>query len=109
MNYKKIETNEIIKIDSKKMIVKMNADAYERINNKDKYYKAMQTPNYPNEERNYYNVEDKVRNAWVVVITYDDNFDDVKKRYTESKYSYFVDCTTGEIIGGHVMDYITYN
>lgn len=103
---KKIETNKILETKAKKMVVKMNADAYERINNKEQYYEAMQTVDYPNEERNYYNVEDKIRNAWVVVITYEDNYNgDIVKRYTEGKYSYFVDCTTGEIIGGHMMDY----
>ena len=69
----------------------------------------MQTVDYPNEERNYYNVEDRIRNAWVVVITYEDNFDSVTERYTEGKYSYFVDCTTGEIIGGDSMDYTLSN
>lgn len=103
----KIETNKIIDTKVEKMIVKMNSDAYERINNKENYYKAMQTAEYPNEERNYYNIEDRIRNAWVVVITYEDIYIDVTKRYTESKYSYFVDCTTGEIIGGHTMDYTT--
>lgn len=102
----KIETNKIIETKAKKMIVKMNADAYERINNKEKYYEAMQTPGYPTEERNFYKVEDRIRNAWVVVITYEDTYDgDIKKRYTEGQYSYFVDCTTGEIIGGDAMDY----
>ena len=100
----KIETNKIIETKAKKMIVKMNTDAYERINNKEKYYAEMY-PNYPNEERNYYNVEDRIRNAWVVVITYEDTYDgDIVKRYTESQFSYFIDCTTGEIIGGHIMD-----
>ena len=67
----------------------------------------MQTPNYPNEERDYYKVDDKVRKAWVVVITYEDDYgEDTVKRYTEGKYSYFVDATTGEIIGGHPLDYI---
>ena len=103
---KKIETNKVIETKAKKMVVKMNADAYERTNNKEKYYEAMQTVNYPNEERNYYNMEDKIRNAWVVVITYEDTYDgDITRRYTEGQNSYFVDCTTGEIIGGHVMDY----
>lgn len=102
---KKIETNPIVETKVKKMVVKMNADAYERINNKEKYYAPMQNPDYPRKEKNYYEVEDKVRNAWVVVITYEDNYEDVIKRYTEGKYSYFVDCTTGEIIGGHQMDY----
>ena len=106
---KKIETNKVVETKAERRIVKMNADAYERINNKEEYYDAMQTVDYPNEDRNYYNVEDKIRNAWVVVITYEDNFDSVTERYTEGKYSYFVDCTTGEIIGGYTMDYTLSN
>lgn len=103
----KIETNKVESTKAKLMIVKMNADAYDRINDKDKHYEAMQTPNYPNEERNYYKVDDKVRRAWVVVIKYEDNYgEDIVKRYTEGEYSYFVDATTGEIIGGHTLDYI---
>ncbi len=103
---KKIQTNKIIETKDKKMVVKMNSNAYERINNKEKFYETMQTVNYPNEERDYYNIEDKIRNAWVVVITYEDTYnDEIMRRYTEGQYSYFVDCTTGEIIGGHVMDY----
>ena len=102
-----IETNKVESTKAKLMVVKMNADAYNRINDKDKYYEAMQTPNYPIEERNYYNVDDRVRKAWVVVINYEDNYNgDIAKRYTEGKYSYFVDATTGEIIGGHTLDYI---
>ena len=103
----KIETNKVESTKAKLMVVKMNADAYNRINDKDKYYEAMQTPNYPIEERNYYNVDDRVRKAWVVVINYEDNYNgDIAKRYTEGKDSYFVDATTGEIIGGHTLDYI---
>ena len=103
----KIETNKVESTKAKLMVVKMNADAYNRINDKDKYYEAMQTPNYPIEERNYYNVDDRVRKAWVVVINYEDNYNgDIAKRNTEGKYSYFVDATTGEIIGGHTLDYI---
>ncbi len=104
---KKIGTNEIEKIQIKKMVVMMNADAYDRIHNKEDYYKSKQTVDYPIEKRNYYVVEERVRNAWVVEITYKDNYDgDIVKRYTEGKYNYFVDCTTGEIIGGASMDYI---
>lgn len=103
----KIETNKVESTKTKLMIVKMNADAYDRINDKEKHYEAMQASNYPNEERNYYKVDDKIRKAWVVVINYEDNYgDDVAKRYTEGTYSYFVDATTGEIIGGHTLDYI---
>lgn len=103
----KIETNKVESTQAKLMIVKMNADAYDRINEKNKHYEAMQTVDYPIEERNYYKVDDRVRKAWVVVITYEDNYgEDTVKRYTEGKYSYFVDATTGEIIGGATMDYI---
>ena len=103
----KIDTNKVESTQAKLMIVKMNADAYNRITNKDKYYEEMQTPNYPVEERNYYKVDEKIRKAWVVVLNYEDNFgNDTKRRYTEGKYSYFVDATTGEIIGGHPLDFI---
>lgn len=101
-----VKTNKIKKAKAKLMVVKMNADAYDRKNNTEKHYEAMQTTDYPTEERNYYAVENRVRRAWVVVLEYEDNFDDVVKRYTEGAYSYFVDATTGEIIGGHTMDYI---
>ena len=101
----KIKTTKVESTKTKLMVVKMNADAYDRINNTDKYYEEMQTPNYPIEERTYYKVDNRIRKAWVVVINYEDNFDDVVKRYTEGAYSYFVDATTGEIIGGHTMDY----
>lgn len=101
----KIETNKIETIKAKQMIVKMNADAYKRINNNEKYYAEMNSQNF-NGEIDYYKVDDRIRNAWVVVITYEDTYgDEIMKRYTEGQYSYFVDCTTGEIIGGHVMDY----
>lgn len=106
---KKIKTNKIVDTKVKQMIVKMNADAYDRIHNYEEYYKSMQTPGYSTDDKNYYYIKDKIRNAWVVVIIYEDNFNNVVKRYTEGKYSYFIDCTTGEIIGGHSMDYISSN
>ena len=99
----KIISNEIESTKANLMIVKMNSDAYERISNIDEYYKS-KSADY--EDRKFYSVDERVRFAWVVVITYKDIYgDDVRKRYTEGQYSYFVDSTTGEIIGGHVMDY----
>lgn len=101
---KKITTNKIIGTKAQKMVVKMNAESYKRINDIEKYYQEKQSVN---SEIEYYTVDDKIRNAWVVVISYEDNYgSNIQKRYTESQYSYFIDCTTGEIIGGHVMDYI---
>ena len=106
---KKIDTYNVERIETKLMIVKMNADAYNRINNEEKYYEEIQTANYPAEDRNYYKVDDKIRKAWVVVLYYEDKFNDVRRRYTEGIYTYFVDATTGEIIGGHPYDYIRLN
>lgn len=103
----KVKTNKVESTKAQLMVVKMNADSYDRVNNTEKHYEAMQIVDYPNEERNYYDVEDKVRNAWVVVLNYEDNFNgDIVKRYTEGKYSYFIDATTGEVIGGATMDHI---
>ena len=103
MTDKKITSDEIINIEAKKMIVKMNADAYERINNIEEYYKSKKA-GY--KDKQYYSVDDKIRKAWVVTISYKDTYgDDIQKRYTQSKYSYFIDGTTGEIIGGHIMNY----
>ena len=105
----KIDTNKVESTQAKLMVVKMNGDAYHRINNKEQYYAEMQTTNYPIEDREYYKVDNKVRRAWVVTITYEDNYnEDFVKRYTEGKYSYFVDATTGEIIGGSSSNYTSY-
>ena len=103
----KIETDKCVGINLELMVVRMNSQAYERINNKEKYYEDMK--GCPWEERTYYHVEDKVRNAWVVFITYDIYYNDEgRKRPNECQYSYFVDCTTGEIIGGFPGDYRLY-
>ena len=99
---KQAETYKVANVKAQLMIVKMNADAYDRLKDKDNYYRAIQS----SEDKNYYKVEDRVRKAWVVVLTYEDNFgNDTAKRYTEGQYSYFVDCTTGEIIGVQMMDF----
>lgn len=101
----KIITNKVTETKAVQMVVKMNSDAYKRIKDKEQYYDEIYYK-HSVEERDYYKVDEKIRNAWVVVITYEDTFgEDEMRAYTESQYSYFVDCTTGEIIGGHVMDY----
>ena len=102
---KKVENKEITETKVEEMIVNMNAQAYYRLTDKEKFYKEMSTVDYPTEERVYYQMEDKIRNAWVVVITYVDDWEDVVTRYTRGQFSYFIDATTGEIIGGEKMDY----
>ena len=84
----------------------MNANAYYRLTDKERFYKEMSTTDYPVEDRVYYQMEDKIRNAWIVVITYVDDWPDVVTRYTRGQFSYFIDTTTGEIIGGATGDYI---
>ena len=102
---KKVENKEITETKEEEMIVNMNAQAYYRLTDKEKFYKEMSTVDYPTEERVYYQMEDKIRNAWVVVITYVDDWEDVVTRYTRGQFSYFIDATTGEIIGGATRDY----
>ena len=102
---KNVEEKEIAETKVEEMIVNMNAKAYYRLTDKERFYKEMSTVDYPTEERVYYQMEDKIRNAWVVVITYVDDWTDVVTRYTREQFSYFIDATTGEIIGGAIMDY----
>ena len=83
-----IETNKAIsKIEAEIRIQQMNENVYLRENYKEQYDK--------NEFSRYsgtqYQTEERVRKVWCVVITYED----------EKQYTYFVDCTTSEIIGGN--------
>lgn len=105
---KQIEDTEIELTKVEQMIVKMNAKAYYRLNDKEKFYAEMSTVDYPNEERIYFQMQDRIRNAWVVYIDYVDNWPDIVTRVARGQFSYFIDCTTGEIIGGDTGDYIEY-
>lgn len=106
---KNVEDKEITETEVKEMVVDMNAKAYFRLTDKERFYKEMSTVDYPIEERVYYQMEDKIRNAWVVYIKYVDDWPDVVSRYTRGDFSYFIDSTTGEVIGGCVGHYIPYN
>ena len=86
----------------------MNAKAYFRLTDKERFYKQMSTVDYPLEEMVYYQMEDRIRNAWVVDIKYINDWPDIVTSYTRGEFSYFIDSTTGEIIGGDVGDYIKY-
>lgn len=105
---KQVENKEIEVTKVEQMIVNMNAKAYYRLTDKEKFYAEMSTVDYPNEERVYFQMEDRIRNAWVVFIDYVDDWPDIVTRVTRGQFSYFIDCTTGEIIGGDTGDYIQY-
>lgn len=113
---RKVETNEIIDTNVEIRIKKMNGNAYARFNNTEEYYKPMTTVNVPANEHVYYKTEDRVRRVWVVVFNYGEVIDENKteeerlvERVTKGQYSYFVDCTTGEIIGGDSSDYLRWD
>lgn len=101
----------IVETKAEKKIVKMNDKAYSRMQNYKEFYEPLQDENFDNSKRNYYAVDEKLRNAWVVVLKYDDKYftDDVVKRYTEGAFTYYVDATTGEIIGGETLDGLAYS
>lgn len=107
---RKVESKPIIKTDAELRIEKMNGKAYARLNNTEEYYKPMTTTDLQANEVVYYKTEDRVRRVWVVSFNYGDmEGEDVVTRYAKEAYSYFVDTTTGEIIGGSADDYLRWD
>lgn len=100
---KQIEKSKTIKETSAKVqIEQMNEEVYLRENFKDEYERGTLNMEKIGENSyklknnaTFYKVDNRVRKAWVVVINYD-----VEGSSSLNQYSYFVDCTTGEIIGG---------
>lgn len=108
---KNITDMKIAETKAEKKIVKINDKAYSRMQNYKEFYEPMQNENFDNSKYNYYAVDEKLRNAWVVVLKYDDKYftDNVVKRYSEGAFTYYVDATTGEIIGGEILDGLAYS
>lgn len=113
---RKVETKDIIKTNAELRIEKMNGNAYARLKYTDDYYKPMMQTDVPDNERYVYNTDNRVRRVWVVVFNYaeknDENkseFENLAERTQKGQYSYFVDCTTGEIIGGDTDDYLIWD
>lgn len=106
---KQIETKKAIKETLAEVEIKqMNANVYLRENFKDDYEKGfIQTIMQKTGDNTYelkedatlYKTEKRVRKVWVVVIKYD-----VSENTGVSEFSYYIDCTTGEIIGGSIGD-----
>lgn len=99
---KQIEKNKsIIETKAEIKIRRMNADVYLRENFKDEYEKGTlnmektgENTYKLKEDAVIYKTEKRVRKVWCVVIKYSDNM----------SFSYYIDCTTGEIIGGTCLD-----
>ena len=106
---KQIEKEKAIKETKAEIkIEQMNENVYLRENFKEDFEKKGILMNYEKSEDNKYKLKDdavgykteeRVRKVWVVVIKYD-----VAESTRVKEFSYFIDCTTGEIIGGSVGD-----
>lgn len=98
-----IEKEKQIKnIEAKLRIKKMNANVYLREYFKEDYEKGTlnlektgENTYKLKEDSIFYKTEERVRKVWCVVIEYD-------VEDSMSAFSYFVDATTGEIIGGEI-------
>lgn len=113
---RKVETKDIIGVSAELRIEKMNAEAYARLKYTDDYYKPMMQTEVPDNESYLYKTDDRVRRVWIVVLKYgvqnDENkseFENLAERTQKGQFSYFVDCTTGEIIGGSTSDYLVWD
>lgn len=113
---RKVETKDIIGVSAELRIEKMNAEAYARLKYTDDYYKPMMQTAVPDNESYLYKTDDRVRRVWIVVLKYgvqnDENkseFENLAERTQKGQFSYFVDCTTGEIIGGSTSDYLVWD
>lgn len=78
-------------------IVKMNGYAYIRENNFKQYYEQTHIANYPLDKIQYYRVEERVRQVWKVKLEFEQTNN---SEYNEDSFTYFIDTTTGEIVGG---------
>lgn len=89
--HKQIEANTTIqKVEAEIRIKQMNEDVYLKENYREKY----DNHEFFGYGVTQYQTEERVRKVWCVVIDYNENDD-------KEQYTYFVDATTGEIIGGN--------
>lgn len=98
----KISTKyEIKKIETELKIVSMNGAAYHRTNNYEQLQEQTSYEDYPYEQTVFYRTDTRIRKAWKVKIIYDvpDKIDEEYNKNDED-FNYFIDVTTGEVIGG---------
>ncbi len=105
VNYQeeKIKTKyKINDIKAEKAIVATNGDAYLRISDYEQYRKQS-IAQYPAEKIVDYRIERRIRKVWAVTVNYDvpekDKFNGDFVACDEH-YTYFIDGTTGEVVGG---------
>ena len=92
---------EVKNIEINLKIEAMNGYAYLRTNDYDQLHKQTLSSDYPYEDWVFYRTESRVRRIWLVTIVYDiPNKFDGNYNPNDERVSYFVDVTTGEVIGG---------
>ena len=74
------------------------------MNNTEEHYKPLLKTDVKAEERVIYKTEERSRKVWVVVLEYGDENANIVEKVAKGQYSYYVDATTGEIIGGSTSD-----
>ena len=87
-----MEGKEIKKVEAEVAIEKINEEAYLREKHKEEYNNYAHRVEIA-EKGMYYKTEGRARKVWAVVIWYNLDMPD---------FTYFVDITTGEIIGGQL-------
>lgn len=101
----KIETTkQIINIKAELKIKQMNENVYLRETNKEEYETGILNivkTGDNTKDTVFYETEKRVRKVWCVVVEYENS---EKSKNKMSAYTYYVDCTTGEIIGGTKYD-----
>ncbi len=99
----KYKMYEIEKVETELRIVSMNGYANFRANEYEQLHEQT-SGNYSYEKWVFYRTEPRIRKAWVVKIIYkipnDVNKFDGDYNMNDEKFSYFIDATTGEVIGG---------
>ena len=79
------------------ILLKLQANEYEQLH-------EQTSENYPYEKWVFYRTESRIRMAWQVKVIYDIpyNIDKSGGSYNinDEKFSYYIDATTGEVIGG---------
>lgn len=86
----------------------MNGNAYLRLNDYEQYCNQL-SQNYPSKDVVEYRTDKRVRKVWKVTLNYNiplsvDKFD-INYNLIPERYTYYVDATTGEIIGGSTIDF----
>lgn len=100
----KISTKyEISNINTELSIVSINGEAYLRTTDYEQF-REQTSANYPMENWVNYRTDQRVRKAWIVTVKYNipdsvNKFDDSYNKNDE-QFSYYIDVTTGEVIGG---------